>query len=81
MFVFAKLIAKSYKICMNYFKVKKSIEIFEELKLIKTKPNGKYGLIIEMESAKKEKADLNSSELYRKLQALKTYRRNMKVCK
>jgi single-stranded-DNA-specific exonuclease len=74
LFLLAKKIANSYKICMNYFKLKKSIEIFEELRLLKTKPKGKYGLIIEINRAIKGKANLDSSEIYRKLQKLKRYR-------
>mgnify|MGYP000385941956 FL=1 len=57
---------------MNYFKLKKSIEIFEELNLLKAEPFGKYGMLIEMESNIKGKTKLDNSKLYRKLQALKS---------
>jgi len=72
LFIFAKKIAYSYRICMNYFKLKKSIEIFEELNLLKAEPLGKYGMLIELESNIKGKTKLDNSKLYRKLQALKS---------
>lgn len=72
LFVFAKKVAYSYKICMNYFKVKKSIEIFEELNLLKTEPAGKYGMSIAIINNVKEKTNLENSTLYRKLQTLKS---------
>lgn len=71
LFVFAKKIAGSYKINMNYLKAKKSIEIFEELGLMKTEGVGKYGMIITLCENTKGKAKLENSKLYRKLQELK----------
>jgi single-stranded-DNA-specific exonuclease len=70
MFVFAGRIANSYKIKMNYFKVKKCIEIFEELQLLKTEPSGEYGMLITLVDNAGKK-DLDNSSIFRGLQALK----------
>jgi len=70
LFVFAGRIANSYKIKMNYFKLKKCIEIFEELQLLKAEPAGKYGMLITL-AGNVEKKDLDNSSIFRSLQALK----------
>jgi len=71
LFVFAKRVANSYKISMNYLKLKKSIEIFEELKLLEKEPVGDYGMNITLLNTVKGKANLDNSQLYRELQELK----------
>jgi single-stranded-DNA-specific exonuclease len=71
LFAYAKKIAHSYKICMNYFKLKKSLEIFNELNLLKMEASGEYGMTIYFPENIKRKANLEDSHLYRKLQALK----------
>jgi len=70
LFVFAGKIANSYKVKMNYFKVKKCIEIFEELQLLKAEPAGEYGMLITL-AGNVEKKDLDNSSIFRNLQALK----------
>lgn len=72
MFLLAKRIANSHKINMNYFKVKKSIEIFEELNLIKREELKPGCIMLKVVDNGKHKADLDSSRIYRSLQALKT---------
>ncbi|HHW48931.1 MAG TPA: single-stranded-DNA-specific exonuclease RecJ [Clostridiaceae bacterium] len=68
--VFAGRIANGYKIKMNYFKVKKCIEIFEELKLLKAEPFGEYGMLITL-NGNTGKKDLDNSSIFKSLQALK----------
>ena len=70
LFLLAKSIESS-KFSMNYFKLKKSIEIFEELGLLEKKAVGNIGMAIRVFDIK-EKTDLESSTLYKKLQWLKT---------
>lgn len=73
LFVFARRIAESYRISMNYFKAKKSIEIFHELKLLKAEPAGEYGMSITLTDSAKEKTNLENSKLYRHLQSIKKH--------
>jgi len=76
--VFAGRIANSYKIKMNYFKVKKCIEIFEELKLLRAEPVGEYGMLITLYDNAGKK-DLDNSSIFRSLQALKECLRKLKL--
>lgn len=69
--VLATTIGDKARVCMNYFKLKKCIEIFEELNLLKQEPMGEKGMKITLVSGVKEKTDLEKSLLYRKLQKLK----------
>jgi len=67
----AERIKNSYRIRMNYFLLKKSIEIFNELGLLMKEVNGKYGMKILLKGNIKEKANLYESPTYRKLQLIK----------
>lgn len=71
LFLLARKIEGVYKIPMNYIKLKKSIEIFEELKLIKKQEVGKYGMNISILKGIKEKARLEDSSIYRRLNEIK----------
>lgn len=71
LFTFAKQIASVYKIGMNYFKVKKSIEIFEELELLRKEQSGRYGMVVEI--LESSKTSLERSALYKYLQNLKKH--------
>lgn len=71
LFIFAGRIASSYRIKMNYFKVKKSIEVFEELKLMQCEPFGETGMIVTMLDNGGQKKRLESSLTFKKLQVLK----------
>jgi single-stranded-DNA-specific exonuclease len=67
----AKEIADSFSIKMNYYKLKKSLEVFEELSLISQKAvDGEY-VEIRLSDNSKYKTSLEKSSLYNKLQALK----------
>jgi single-stranded-DNA-specific exonuclease len=70
-FAYAKKIARSYKISMNYLKFMKSLEIFKELGLLTIKPNGVNGLSVSLPENAKARVELEDSVIYRKLQALK----------
>jgi single-stranded-DNA-specific exonuclease len=72
LFVLAREIAASYKINMNYFKLKKCIDILEELRLLEKEALGQYGLVIRFSNTVKEKTCLEKSSLYRMFQLLKT---------
>jgi single-stranded-DNA-specific exonuclease len=70
LFVLAEKISENYKIDINYFKLKKGLEILEQVDILEKYMTGKYGMSIVLKN-KKEKANLESSILYRKLQSLK----------
>lgn len=70
MFKFSKETSRNYNVRMNYFKLKKCLEIFKELEIIKILNYDKYGMEIAL-SANKQKMALESSNLYRKLQTYK----------
>lgn len=72
LFILAKNIAKSYKLNMNYFKLKKCIEILDEINVLKKEQAGEHGMFINITDKGKEKANLEDSGLYKRLQALKT---------
>ena len=68
MVILARKIAVSYKINMNYFKLKKCIEILDELELLKAHFKNDYHVHIDFNKDVKEKTSLGNSRLYRKLQ-------------
>ena len=68
---FARRVAASFNVNMNYLKLKKGLEIFEELKLISREPTDGHGMRVKMASGFKGKADLEGSSVYRKMQAFK----------
>lgn len=71
LFRFANAIAKNYRINMNYFKLKRIIEIFEELNLLKWSQHGKYGMVISMVDTAGKKSDLESSAIFRSFKEFK----------
>lgn len=73
LFRFANSVSKSYRTSMNFFKVKRIIEIFEELNLLKKSEYGKYGMKISMIDTKGKKADLESSVIFQSFKALKEH--------
>lgn len=70
LFVLAEKISENYKININYFKLKKGLEILEQVDILEKSMTGKYGVSIVLKNTK-QKANLESSILYRKLQSLK----------
>jgi single-stranded-DNA-specific exonuclease len=72
MYAFAQSISCSFRINMNYFKAKKSIEIFEELGLVSSKPLAGDKVAVEVMENKGVKKDLEQSKLFMELQDLKT---------
>jgi single-stranded-DNA-specific exonuclease len=70
LFTLAENISESYKMNINYFKLKKGLEILEQVDILEKSMTGQYGMSIVLKN-KKEKANLESSILYRKLQSLK----------
>jgi len=64
-------ISQSGERSMNYFKLKKILEIFEELGLIFKSPVGDRGMIITMQDLGKQKVDLEGSILYRGLRLIR----------
>ncbi len=68
MVVLSRKIALNYKINMNYFKLKKSIEIFGELGLLKAHYKDDYHVSIDFNKDVKGKTSLDNSSLYKKLQ-------------
>lgn len=70
LFVFAEGIAQAYNLQMNYFKVKRCIEIFHELGLIEVLALGEFGVRIIIPQNAPSKVELEQSNIYRKLQNL-----------
>jgi single-stranded-DNA-specific exonuclease len=71
MFILAKEVGLSYRINMNYFKLKKCMEILEELKLLEKEQVGQYGMVIRFQNTVKGKTKLENSSIYRRFQLLK----------
>lgn len=71
LFRFARSVSKQYGINMNYFKVKRIIETFEELNLFKTWEYGKFGIKVSIMDTKGKKADLNNSAIFQSFKAFK----------
>ncbi|MCR4435414.1 MAG: single-stranded-DNA-specific exonuclease RecJ [Clostridiales bacterium] len=71
LFALAGRIGDSYRIRMNYFKLKKGLGILEEVGIIKGEPFGRQGMTLKILNNGKAKVSLDSSRLFRGLQALK----------
>lgn len=72
LFAFSRRIAGLYNVKMNYFKLKKCIEVFEGLSLLEKSLVGEHGMKITMLNTK-EKVNLESSRLYNNLQAFRVH--------
>jgi single-stranded-DNA-specific exonuclease len=68
--LFARKISKTYGISINYFKLKRAVEIFEELDLLKKIPLGKLGIYIILNNNNKKKKSLENSKTYVKFQEI-----------
>jgi single-stranded-DNA-specific exonuclease len=64
------LLSEKYSIPMNFFKLKKALEIFEELGLLKLDDKDRMAMIVSLPESV-GKVDLGSSKLYTWLQAVK----------
>ncbi len=65
------LLSEKCSITMNYFKLKKALEIFEELGLLKLEDTGSGAMAVSVEQGV-EKVELESSKLYAGLQAVRS---------
>lgn len=74
LFAFSDSISKKYDINMNYFKLKKIIQIFSELSFLESEFCGKYGVVINMLDTHRQKRNIEDSFLYKRLNALKNKR-------
>ncbi len=70
LFSFSRRISRSLRLDFNFFKLKKSLEIFQELGLTENEPYGEYGMIVKFNQGAR-KTDLEKSVLYKTLQGLK----------
>ncbi|HPD01505.1 MAG TPA: DHHA1 domain-containing protein, partial [Acetivibrio sp.] len=70
LFVLARGIERQFSIPMNYFKVKRAIQVLEEISILTKMPFGKYGLRITMLDTGKEKKNLEDSCLFRSIRTL-----------
>lgn len=70
LFALSILLSQKNDICINYFKLKKSFEIFEELGLLTIEAAGHKGAVVYLTEGNK-KVDLEASMLFLKLQRLK----------
>jgi single-stranded-DNA-specific exonuclease len=65
----ASKISKTYGISINFFKLKRAVEIFEELGLLRKTPLGKLGMYIVLEKSNK-KNSLENSKTYVRCQEI-----------
>lgn len=77
LFKLAGSISERCGVCMDYFKLKRCIEILEEVKLLKKEPSGVKGMYVTL-SETKEKVNLEDSPLFRKLTELRNQLLNVK---
>jgi single-stranded-DNA-specific exonuclease len=70
LFAISTLLSQKHNISMNYFKLKKSLEIFGELGLLTIEPVGHKGTAVCLTAGNK-KVELEASDLFLKLQSLK----------
>jgi len=75
--VFAQNVADWFKTDMNFFKVKKSIQIFEELELVSSTPLEQNKTAVKIMESNGMKKDLQKSKIYRELQEIETEIRTM----
>jgi len=69
LFVLSALISEKYHVGINYFKLKKSLEIFEELGLLSLEPIGQKGAAIHLAEGL-QKIELEASRLFLQLRSL-----------
>lgn len=69
LFILSAKISEKYRVNINYFKLKKCLEIFEELGLLTLEPIGQGGAAV-MLAAGVQKMSLEVSRLFRQLQSL-----------
>jgi single-stranded-DNA-specific exonuclease len=70
LFALARGIERQFCIPMNYFKVKRAIQVMEEISLLTKTPYGKYGLRITMLDTGEDKKNLEDSSLFRSIWTL-----------
>ncbi|HHV60038.1 MAG TPA: single-stranded-DNA-specific exonuclease RecJ [Clostridiaceae bacterium] len=70
-FQFAKAVSNNYGMNMNFFKVKKCLEIFEELGLIKCEYSGYLSITVKISESKK--VNLADSIVYNRLEGYKEF--------
>jgi single-stranded-DNA-specific exonuclease len=70
LFVLSTLLSQKHNISINYFKLKKCLEIFEELGLLAIEPIGRKSMAICLIEGDR-KVELEASDLFLKLQGLK----------
>ncbi|HHW30226.1 MAG TPA: single-stranded-DNA-specific exonuclease RecJ [Clostridiaceae bacterium] len=66
---FASKISKTYGISINFFKLKRAMDIFEELNLLRKTPLGKLGMYIVLEKNNTKK-NLENSKTYMRCQEI-----------
>ncbi len=72
LFDFAREVSKKYGIPMNYFKVKRAIQVFEELSLLSKLPYGEKGQIVTLNNVGNIKTNLENSCFFRSIQMLRS---------
>jgi len=71
LFKFARSVSQSCGRNINYFKVKRILDTFEELNLLKKSERGKYGMEVSIIDTNGKKADLESSAIFQSFKAFK----------
>lgn len=72
LFALARNVSRKYGISMNYFKVKRAIQVFEELSLIKKLPYGEKGQVVILNNIGNNRTNLENSCLFRNIQMLRS---------
>jgi len=69
-FSFARRLSGNRKISMNYFKVRRCLDILEEIGVLKQEAEGEYGVYVRL-CSRSGKANLEDSPTFRSLRSLK----------
>jgi hypothetical protein len=73
LFLLSALISEKYSVHINFFKLKRSLEIFEELGLLSLEPVGRKGAAVRL-AADMKKVELDASQLFMELQRFLKHR-------
>lgn len=73
LFFASAVVSKRFNVRMNYFKVKRVLDVFQELGLLRNEPLGVKGACVTLPDTK-NKVELEASKLYMELQSLIQHR-------
>lgn len=71
LFVFTSRVIKEYNVSMSYVKVKKGLDIFNELGLLEVVPLGRYGAVVKYDRENVKRVNLEESLTFKGMQNFK----------